>query len=225
MAPRDRKQERREQILEGLFEAMALFGGRDASITDIANAAGIARGALHYYFESKEEIRVCLMERLGDRYIGGLEQYLKHLATHRPAALVAGLVKYHLGGPEAETERMLTVWLDYWGNAPADDSLNGVMLSVQERARDLCWFVARARRPELAGFDDVAARHHAAALLALIEGAMLQWRMAARTERPLARDALSTSLAHAVESVIASFPAPLHQEPPRGPEATAPRYA
>lgn len=208
MAPPDRKSERREQILEGLFEAMARTGGRDASVTDIAKAAGIARGALHYYFESKEEIRVRLMERLGDRYIDGLKRYLEHLVDHRPDAVVAGLVKYHLGGPEAETERMLTVWLDYWGNAPAEDALTEVMLSVQERARHLCWWVACEQRPALAAISSMDSRPYAASLLALIEGAMLQWRIAAKTERALDREPLAAALTHSLKALIDTLPTP-----------------
>ncbi|HEX4902754.1 MAG TPA: helix-turn-helix domain-containing protein, partial [Acidimicrobiales bacterium] len=49
-------EERRSQILQA---ATGLFLRRpyaDVSITDIAEAAGVARGLLHHYFESKRAL-------------------------------------------------------------------------------------------------------------------------------------------------------------------------
>jgi AcrR family transcriptional regulator len=181
--------ERREQILEGLFEAMAREGTLGASISDIARAAGIARGALHYYFESKDEIRRALMEHLGRQYLDQLGAYVT--AREDGAGKLRALVRFHFGGDEERSVRLMKVWIDFWGQAPANPELAAVVLGVQEGARDRCREALLALRPELDQLDDTALRHASAAMLALIEGGLLQWRVARATDAPLDRVSLS----------------------------------
>ncbi len=50
------KQEKRELILETALEIFATYGYHGASISMIAQHAGIAKGLLYNYFESKEEL-------------------------------------------------------------------------------------------------------------------------------------------------------------------------
>ena len=96
-----KKQLRREQILEGLFAAMAEAGSANSSVTEIASAAGIARGALHYYFESKDEIRVALMSRLGERYISRLARAIER-GGEDPERALTNVFQFHFGGDHAE---------------------------------------------------------------------------------------------------------------------------
>ena len=62
MAPKSKKQfaeirhEKRELILETALEIFATYGYHGASISMIAQHAGIAKGLLYNYFESKEEL-------------------------------------------------------------------------------------------------------------------------------------------------------------------------
>jgi AcrR family transcriptional regulator len=212
MARSDTREKRREQILDGLFDAMAKDGTRGASISEIAVAAGIARGALHYYFSSKEEIRVSLMRHLGERYLSGLRAYIDRTIESgtAPARIVHSLVRFHFGGDDAHTERLLTVWIDFWGSAPSDGVLNEVVLDVQEQARTICWRVIAMTRPELAPLDDDERRARSAALLALVEGALLQWRIALRTVAPLDKQALRGALADAALALVERIPAPHH---------------
>ncbi len=217
--------ERREQILEGLFEAMARSGTRGTSISEIAASAGIARGALHYYFESKEEIRLRLMERLGDRYLEGLGAYLeRHEAgagDDGGQAMCEALVRYHFAPEDDALAQMLSVWIDFWGHAPTDPSLRDVVLDVQERARHQCWRVIAAARPELAALDEDDARLKAAALLALIEGAILQWRIAQGATQPLDRHALLSQIAQAAFVLCQTIDQPLTPAPSPAPSALA----
>jgi len=49
-------EQRREQILRAATRVFAAKGYHGASVTDIINAAGIARGTFYLYFEGKREI-------------------------------------------------------------------------------------------------------------------------------------------------------------------------
>ncbi len=210
------KDERREQILEGLFEAMAREGSAGASITDIAKAAGIARGALHYYFSSKDEIRRSLMVHLGHDYTSSLERSLDKAEARAASAagdddagaLLRALVRWHFSGDEERSTRLLAVWIDFWGQAATDDGLNGVVLDVQERARALCARALLFARPELCALSDDTRRHCAAALLALVEGGLLQWRVAAGSQAALDRQALTARISDAALAYVRSIPLP-----------------
>ncbi len=197
------KNERRAQILDGLYEAMAKAGTRGTSITEIAKAAGIARGALHYYFDSKEEIRIRLMERLGARYIEGLSAVLDAKDDK-----IDALARFHFGGDAGEAAQLLTVWIDYWGQAPSDAEVNAVVFNVQKEARAVCrraldaHFLAQG----IEHSEDVR-RIRAAAMLALIEGALLQWRVSARTDAPIERADLRAEIGTGL-AAIANAPAP-----------------
>jgi len=55
---------RREQIVAGLQAVMATNGYEGASVAQIARAAGLTTGLVHYHFQSKQEILLALVDRL-----------------------------------------------------------------------------------------------------------------------------------------------------------------
>jgi TetR/AcrR family transcriptional repressor of bet genes len=58
-------EQRRSEIVSGLARVMADQGYAKATIQAIANEAGLTPGLVHYHFESKQEILLALIERLG----------------------------------------------------------------------------------------------------------------------------------------------------------------
>jgi len=58
-----KSEESRRQVLDAAIAVLAKKGIANASVQDIADAAGLSKGAVHYHFESKEE----LLERVLDR--------------------------------------------------------------------------------------------------------------------------------------------------------------
>jgi TetR/AcrR family transcriptional regulator len=66
--------ERRELILEAALEVFASHGFRGATIDQIAEAAGMSKPNLLYYFRSKEDIHTTLMQRLLDTWLAPLRE-------------------------------------------------------------------------------------------------------------------------------------------------------
>ncbi len=66
--------EKRELILEAALEVFAQHGFRGATIDQIADAAGMSKPNLLYYFRSKEDIHVTLMQRLLDTWLAPLRE-------------------------------------------------------------------------------------------------------------------------------------------------------
>ena len=198
-----------------MYGVVAESGMQGASITEIAEAAGIARGALHYFFASKDEITSSLMRRLGERYLQQLGAWLdaRIARSHDPAVkarLVADCARWHFKGDADDALRRMTVWIDFWGQAASGSDIREVVVEIQEAARRVLQRALVAQRPELAGVDDEAMRAHAAALLALVEGGLMQWRFAAgSTKTPLARDAVGDAVAAAAGAFALTISRPL----------------
>jgi AcrR family transcriptional regulator len=54
--------ERQKEIIAGLYKCLANAGHEQVSVKDIAKAANLSRGVIHYYFESKKDIMLALVE-------------------------------------------------------------------------------------------------------------------------------------------------------------------
>ncbi len=67
MARPSNTEERRQQIVAGLLRVMAERGYERASIAEIARAAGLGSGLVHYHFRDKQEILLTLVEQLAAR--------------------------------------------------------------------------------------------------------------------------------------------------------------
>lgn len=59
---------RRSQIIQALYECLAVTGHESITIKKIAEQAGLAPGVIHYYFKSKDEIISELMSTLQKTY-------------------------------------------------------------------------------------------------------------------------------------------------------------
>jgi TetR/AcrR family transcriptional regulator len=66
--------ERRELILEAALEMFSQHGFRGATIDGIAEAAGMSKPNLLYYFRSNEAIHVTLMQRLLETWLAPLKE-------------------------------------------------------------------------------------------------------------------------------------------------------
>lgn len=68
------QREKREVILEAALEVFSQTGFRGSTIDQIADAAGMSKPNLLYYFPSKEDIHRSLIARLLDTWLAPLEE-------------------------------------------------------------------------------------------------------------------------------------------------------
>ncbi len=69
------QQEKREIILEAALDVFSANGFRGSTIDQVADAAGMSKPNLLYYFRSKEEIHATLMERLLHTWLAPLHEF------------------------------------------------------------------------------------------------------------------------------------------------------
>jgi AcrR family transcriptional regulator len=82
MSRNDMSAERTNQILDAAAAVFARQGFQQARIDDIAREAGVSKGTIYWYFESKERIIEALMHRFFDPE---LSQARSLIAEDRPA--------------------------------------------------------------------------------------------------------------------------------------------
>jgi len=68
------QQRNRKRILEAALDVFSQHGYRGSTLDQIAEAAGLSKPNILYYFSGKEEIHVTLLARLMEAWLGPLEQ-------------------------------------------------------------------------------------------------------------------------------------------------------
>lgn len=66
----DRKEAKREKILDAAVLEIARRGYYHTTVSAIARRAGVADGTIYLYFKSKEEVLISIFERAMNRFIG-----------------------------------------------------------------------------------------------------------------------------------------------------------
>ena len=105
-----RRPERLEQILEAACRAIVERGLSATRIADIAAAARVSTGTVHYYFATKDEVLVAALKWASGRLFARIEEPdSDDAASERLARLLAVSVPYP--GP-ARDEYVL--WIELW---------------------------------------------------------------------------------------------------------------
>lgn len=65
----------REQLLDAAAEVFSRRGYHNASVDEVAEAAGFSKGAVYSNFTSKEDLFLALLDRHLDQVVGGWERF------------------------------------------------------------------------------------------------------------------------------------------------------
>ena len=81
--------DRRDQIVQAALSAIATRGVADVRIRDIADAARVSTGTVHYHFNDIDELLVAIHEMAVDRFVSGRREMLAPIidARHKLKAL------------------------------------------------------------------------------------------------------------------------------------------
>lgn len=122
MARPNTQQQRRLEVIDAALQAAADRGLRHLSLTDVANQAGVTRGALLYYYDDLEAILVEAhasgMQRVGAERVALVSQQETSVAKLR-TAIDAGLPS----GPDDALMRLLYEFDVLAGKSPLHDEL------------------------------------------------------------------------------------------------------
>lgn len=160
--------ERRAQITAALGKVMARQGYDGASIGDVAQAARLTPGLVHYHFKNKQEILLALLQDLAERHLAGLDERLLK-AGDGPRAKLSAFIDFHLGlGADADPEA-LACWILLSGEALREPKVRvrfeKVLEALSSRLAELIRRGVAERTFTCASIDAAAS-----ALLATIHG-------------------------------------------------------
>ncbi|MBD3885010.1 TetR/AcrR family transcriptional regulator [Phormidium tenue FACHB-886] len=73
----------RSLIVSAAYKLLAEEGYDAATMKEIANAAGVAPGLIHYYFRSKDQLLQEVLYTAGERYVKEVEQWCSTLSPQQ----------------------------------------------------------------------------------------------------------------------------------------------
>jgi len=127
MAPRaDVSEERRGQILDAAASVFARLGVRESRMDDIVAEADLSKGALYWYFKSKDDLVAAFIERLFAR---GIENFRAFLKTEQSFRSGLTAIAHYMVADLREIAPMRSVVLEYYALAARD-------ARVRERVRE-----------------------------------------------------------------------------------------
>ncbi|HEY3451320.1 MAG TPA: TetR/AcrR family transcriptional regulator [Myxococcales bacterium] len=160
--------ERRLQILTAMIRVMARRGYDGAAIGEIAKAAHLTAGLVHYHFKSKEEILLAALDFISAAHLARLDQAIAQ-AGGQAVEEVGAFIDVHLGlGTYADPEALAC-----WNLLSGEALRNRKVRERFERAlaqivRRLAASIRRGQEQWEFSCDDVDAA--AAALVATVQG-------------------------------------------------------
>lgn len=163
---------RRPQILHGLLEAVAERGFGACNMSDVAEAAGVSRGILHYYFKNKDEMIAALVAHLRDTnlfqfheeisQVGDAWQKLKASLWYPVNAFGRGAIP------------LARVWVELWGLGPHHPDVHRFILDVQESLRGHFRKILQEGLDKKIFAAEMQPARLASVILAALEGLILQ---------------------------------------------------
>ncbi|WP_406276560.1 TetR/AcrR family transcriptional regulator [Nocardia sp. NBC_00881] len=156
--------QRREDILGAAVRVFACKGFAASRVEDVAAEAGIAKGSVYLYFDSRDALLAGVFESYRARSDAVLATVGEGPALERLARLVGGVVD--MLAAHRDHARVL---LDVWASAPSLD-----MAAVYRQYREAISELLRQAWAEGELRPDVS-EHHATLIVAAIEGCLLQW--------------------------------------------------
>lgn len=87
-SPKLPAEQRREQLLEAARKLFTEKGYRGTSTEEIAQKAGLTKGALYFHFKSKEEMLLALVRQMSQRFLHALQSLPTPLTPYQVVEMV-----------------------------------------------------------------------------------------------------------------------------------------
>lgn len=112
MARRRRPEARPEEILDAALGVFTELGFAGARVEDIAARAGLSKGAVYVYFQSKHAILTALVRRLADRVIGAAEALVEagaEVSAEQTLRSLLGFIVVQVSDPQVSAAPRLVI--------------------------------------------------------------------------------------------------------------------
>jgi AcrR family transcriptional regulator len=172
LSPRpDVSEERKQQILEAAMVVFARSGFDKARMDDIVEESGLSKGTLYWYFESKDDIIIAILENMFEREFVDLEPLVQ--ADGTATGRLTRIVEYII----ADVQQMFTLIpliYEFYALAYRQDKVQETLKSYWDKYIKVLDPIIQ-EGIDSGEFRKVNANEASIALGALIEGVILLW--------------------------------------------------
>jgi AcrR family transcriptional regulator len=186
--------ERREQIVQALFQCLAEKGHESVTVKDIAKKAGLHYGVIHYYFKSKDDIVTAMSEFIVSRYGQLLSNEIDSAgtATDRLRAALDFLVDEFIFNPGLNRVFYNLVQMAFENET--------IRVALREQLRIYRRLIEETVQAGIeSGEFEGNASETARLMVALVEGTALQWTIEPKV---LDRDEVHASILKTIEGLL-----------------------
>lgn len=181
MHQRERRARTRARLLEAALDVFALSGYGDATVDDVAHAAGLSKGALYFHFTSKQDLLLELMRAWTARRTADLRAALETREADAAGALrdvLRALFTY-------DDFRWPRLLVEFWAEAARSEEVAAALSRAHRRwSRMLAVGIARAvHAPQPGSAEDAAV-----AVLAMHDGLVCEMALERRMRGPEMRE-------------------------------------
>lgn len=165
----DVSKERKEQILDAAAIVFSQQGFANARMDDIVEHSGLSKGALYWYFKSKEDIILALMHRFFTQDVENLNQLIDTSLSARDALLQYARL---FGEQTVQMESLTPLVYDYYASAMRDPEKQKFFQNYFHQYRQMITDIVQGGI-DTGEFKSIDVNTFAVTLIATIEGLML----------------------------------------------------
>jgi TetR/AcrR family fatty acid metabolism transcriptional regulator len=164
---------RRRQILTGLLKAVGEHGLQRCNMTDVAEAAGVSRGILHYYFKNKDDMIGTLVAHLKESYLPDFRDQIAQMDD--PQEQLNQSLWYPVQTFGQAGAGLAKVWIEFWGLAAHHPEVHQFINDTQQALRSHFLQILKTGIEKGVFNKKIKPEKLASIILAALEGMVLQW--------------------------------------------------
>ena len=172
MSPRpDVSEERKDQIITAATKVFTKHGFADARMDDIVAESGLSKGALYWYFDSKDAIIVSILDQIFDYETTHVREILERedSAKIKLEVFVDMTIK-----DIAKMKPLMPIFFDFWSLSVRKKNINQAMKRYYQNFLDLIEPVIR-QGISTGEFRRVDVKQTTLTIGAVFEGTILMW--------------------------------------------------
>jgi AcrR family transcriptional regulator len=171
MTKADVANERKDQIVRATVECMTKFGYHNFSMQDVARAAGVSKGIIHYYLLNKDELMMSVLDKVASDIENVLMSDMG--SANNPTQKLQILIDVCFDISRS-TREYYQVNMDFWTQINQKREVRDAIARHYAKFRETAARVIREGIDQ-GVFRKVNANDYASIMIALVDGISLQW--------------------------------------------------
>jgi AcrR family transcriptional regulator len=171
MSKHDVAAERKEQIVRATVECITKHGYHNFSMQDVARTAGVSKGIIHYYFLNKDELMMCVLDKVAGDIERVLGEEMSSITDPWRRMEIFIDVCFDI---VRNTKEYYQVNMDFWTQINQKDEIRKVIAVHYAKFRVAAAAVIQDG-VDKGAFKKVDSNAYASIVIAVVDGLSLQW--------------------------------------------------